>query len=78
MVKAVKIKQNVAGKFIDVWYFSHPQAELTEQGFVLGEVSNPKEDNGNIPIVEDSKKSTVKGKKSIEMEEIDVKDIPFN
>lgn len=34
-IKAIKIKQNVAGKFIDVWYFSHPDAELTENGFVL-------------------------------------------
>ena len=34
-VKAHKIKQNVAGKFIDVWYFAHPDAELTESGFVL-------------------------------------------
>jgi len=34
-VKAVKIKQNVSGKFMDVFYFSHPDAELTENGFVL-------------------------------------------
>lgn len=34
-VKAIKVKQNVAGKFIDVWYFSHPEAELTENGFVM-------------------------------------------
>lgn len=34
-VKVVKIKQNVSGKFIDVYYFSHPDAELTENGFVL-------------------------------------------
>ena len=34
-VKAVKVKQNVAGKFVDVWYFSHPEAELTENGFVM-------------------------------------------
>lgn len=34
-VKAQKIKQNVAGKFLDVWYFSHPDAELTEEGFVM-------------------------------------------
>ncbi len=34
-VKAIKIKQNVSGKFIDVWYFSHPDAELTESGFIL-------------------------------------------
>lgn len=46
-VKAHKIKQNVAGKFIDVWYFSHPDAELTESGFVM---SVQKSD---IPVVED-------------------------
>lgn len=34
-VKAIKVKQNVAGKFIDVWYFSHPEAELTENGFIM-------------------------------------------
>jgi len=34
-VKVVKIKQNVSGKFIDVYYFAHPEAELTENGFVL-------------------------------------------
>lgn len=34
-VKVVKIKQNVSGKFIDVYYFAHPEAELTEIGFVL-------------------------------------------
>lgn len=38
-VKASKIKQNVAGKFIDVWYFAHPDAELTENGFVLSKDS---------------------------------------
>ena len=36
-VRAHKIKTNVAGKFIDVWYFAHPDAELTEQGFILKE-----------------------------------------
>jgi hypothetical protein len=78
MVKAQKIKQNVAGKFIDVWYFSHPQAELTENGFVLAGVSNPKEDDGNIPIIEDGKElGGKKSKKNTEVEEIDVKDIPF-
>jgi len=34
-VKVVKIKQNVSGKFIDVYYFAHPEAELTENGFIL-------------------------------------------
>jgi len=45
-VKATKIKQNVAGKFLDVWYFAHPDAELTESGFVLKAKSD-------IPVVED-------------------------
>ena len=34
-VRATKVKQNVAGKFVDVWYFAHPEAELTENGFIL-------------------------------------------
>ncbi len=34
-IRVVKIKQNVSGKFIDVYYFSHPEAELTENGFIL-------------------------------------------
>ena len=29
------IKQNVAGKFVDVLYISHPDADLTESGFVM-------------------------------------------
>jgi hypothetical protein len=41
-VKAVKVKQNVAGKFVDVWYFAHPDAELTENGFIM--VKAAKED----------------------------------
>jgi len=44
-VKATKIKQNVAGKFLDVWYFSHPDAELTESGFILGKK--------DIPVIND-------------------------
>lgn len=43
-VKAHKIKQNVAGKFIDVWYFAHPEAELTEQGFIMGK-------SNDIPVI---------------------------
>lgn len=34
-IKTTKIKQNVSGKFIDVYYFSHPEAEMTEDGFVM-------------------------------------------
>lgn len=57
-VKASKVKQNVAGKFIDVWYFSHPDAELTENGFLL-----PNKETSN--------------EKMIDVDQIDVKDIPF-
>jgi hypothetical protein len=52
-VKATKIKQNVAGKFLDVWYFSHPEAELTDNGFVLVN----KKDNG-IPVIQEENRST--------------------
>ena len=34
-VKVWLIKQNVAGKFVDVLYISHPDADLTESGFVM-------------------------------------------
>lgn len=79
MVKAHAIKQNVAGKFIVVWYFSHPQAELTEDGFILP-IDGPdiKPEGDDIPVIEDGKDSkSRKGKKSSEVDEIDVKDIPF-
>lgn len=46
-LKCWKIKQNVGGKFTDVWYFSHPDADLTENGFII------KGQDNNIPIVED-------------------------
>jgi hypothetical protein len=46
-VKAVKVKQNVAGKFVDVWYFAHPDAELTENGFIM--VKAAKEDTNEYP-----------------------------
>lgn len=65
-VKAWKIKQNVAGKFIDVWYFSHPDAELTKEGFVLlgkGVTSTADDD---IPIIETD-----------EGEGVNVNNIPF-
>lgn len=62
-VKATKIKQNVAGKFLDVWYFSHPEAELTENGFILsGEKKTDNTTTDDIPVVQD---------------DINVKDIPF-
>lgn len=34
-VKVWIIKSNVAGKFVDVLYISHPMAQLTTEGFVL-------------------------------------------
>jgi len=34
-VKVWLIKQNVAGKFTNVLYISHPSADLTESGFVM-------------------------------------------
>lgn len=34
-LKVHLITQNVAGKFVKVTYVSHPEAELTENGFVL-------------------------------------------
>jgi len=34
-VKVWLIKQNVAGKFVDVLYISHPESDLTETGFVM-------------------------------------------
>jgi len=49
-VKTWKIKQNVAGKFLDVWYFSHPEAELTEVGFVL---KDKEIKNNEIPVIEE-------------------------
>lgn len=49
-VKTWKIKQNVASKFLDVWYFSHPEAELTEVGFVL---KDKEIKNNEIPVIEE-------------------------
>lgn len=34
-VKVWLIKSNVAGKFVDVLYIAHPDADLTQDGFVL-------------------------------------------
>lgn len=49
-VRVWKIKQNVAGKFIDVFYFSHPNAELTEDGFIMpnGKVNA----SDDIPVID--------------------------
>lgn len=51
-VKVWKIKMSVAGKFTDVWFFSHPHAEMTEAGFVL---SLKKQIEEEIPTIEDEK-----------------------
>ena len=61
-VKATKVKMSVGGKFKDVWYFAHPDAEFTEDGFEM----TVKDD---IPVVEEPKKK--------DDGEIDVKNIPF-
>lgn len=55
-VKAHKIKQNVAGKFIDVWYFSHKDAELTENGFILPGKDSPSQEE-DIPTIEEEDNS---------------------
>lgn len=47
-VKVLKVKQNVSGKFIDVYYFAHPDAEFTESGIVLGGEDTPIIDEGEI------------------------------
>lgn len=61
-IKATKIKTNVAGKFVDVYYFSHPDAELGDDGFIMPS-------NGDaIPIVEEPMP---------EEEDLDVNDIPL-
>lgn len=67
-VKVWSVKQNVSGKFLDVYYFSHPKSELTEEGFILSE-----KDEG-IPIVEDEPK---KKKKKKDDNDINVEDIPY-
>lgn len=70
-IKAWKIKQSVAGKFLDVWYFSHPDADLTENGFILSSSTasgtTGKFANVDIPILEDDG----------EEEEVNVNEIPF-
>ena len=63
-IKAWKVKMSVAGKFQDVWFFSHPDAEQTKDGFILS--GNQKTDDistDDIPVIDE--------------ENIDVKQIPF-
>lgn len=62
-VKVWKVKQNVSGKFIDVYYFAHPDATLTEDGFIMPA------NNGDEKTSE----------KEIQVEEDEVRnsDIPF-
>ena len=52
-VKIHLISQNVAGKFLKVTYISHPEAELTENGFTLPSTAVSEEgeiDPENIPF----------------------------
>lgn len=60
-VKVWKIKMSVAGKFQDVWFFAHPDAEMSDSGFVL---PGKKGATDEIPVINED-------------EDIDVKDIPF-
>ena len=79
-VKVWAILSNVQGKMIKVYYFSHPDAELSKEG--LFELSG-KKDNKDIPTVEDDPRKTSPGVAtgpSPEPEpepEIDPGDIPF-
>jgi hypothetical protein len=69
-VKTIKVKMNVSGKFRDVYFFAHPDAELTESGFVLPGVE---------PVVRNKKTGKVNEEIPVIEEdgELDVKDIPF-
>lgn len=54
-VKVWLITQNVAGKFVKVLYISHPNAELTQDGFVMPDKAssmevNTEEDTEEIPL----------------------------
>ncbi len=54
IVKVWLITQNVAGKFVKVLYISHPDADLTENGFILSGAIAPAEsiedDTNEIPF----------------------------
>ena len=50
-IKAWKIKMSVAGKFQDVWFFSHPEAEMTDEGFVLPNKKEKTKKTDDIPVV---------------------------
>lgn len=63
--KVVKVKMSVAGKFQDVYFFAHPDAELTENGFVLAG-KDSKFSNVDIPIIDEG-----------EEEEVNINEIPF-
>ena len=63
-IKVWKVKANVAGKFLDVWYYSHPDAGLTEDGFVL-------------PKSVQSEPEAPKTAKLEGEDEVRVEDIPF-
>ena len=49
-VKVLKVKQNVSGKFRDVYYFAHLDAELTEDGIVMPGVEKSID---NIPVIDE-------------------------
>jgi hypothetical protein len=66
-VKVWAIRSNVQGKMVNVYYYSHPDAVLNDEGvFELegsnSDVKNPKKKD--IPVIEDD-------------EEVDPADIPF-
>lgn len=72
-IKVWIIRQNIGGSFKQVLYFSHPNAEFTDEGFtlegvdkkVVSKVDSPKNiSDEDIPVIEE--------------EEINIKDIPFN
>ena len=64
-VKVWKLVQNIDSKFKDCYYFSHPDAELTEEGFIM-----PVSEKNKLTIVEDKPKEK-------EGDEIKVEDIPL-
>jgi len=62
-VKVWETLQNIEGKMKKVYYFSHPDAVIDEEGhfYLEGKQTSPEQD---IPVIEDGN-------------EINVKDIPF-
>lgn len=57
-VKAWLVRQNVAGKFQQVLYVSSPDADFTDDGFILlppGTAKKSKKKDDEIPVIEDEK-----------------------